>query len=58
MVFFGSKGVSESPGIKRAGGAERVPFLTAPNLAAETMCFACSTVSTCGQTIDAPASSA
>jgi hypothetical protein len=44
--------------MKRAGGAERVPLRIAPNLAAETMWRACSTVSTCGTTMDAPASSA
>jgi hypothetical protein len=57
-VLDGSRGVSERPGIRRAGGAERVPFRMAPYFAAETMCWACSTVSTWGQTIEAPASRA
>lgn len=54
----GSGPMSEIPGNKRTGGAERVPFLTAPNLAAEMMCLASSTVPTCGTMIEAPASRA
>ena len=54
----GSLPASLIPGIHRNGGADRVPFASTPNLAAETMCWACSTVSTCGTMIEAPASRA
>ena len=53
-----SMGMSVRPRTSRYGGAEREPLFLTPNLAAETMCFACSTVSTCGKTMLAPASSA
>lgn len=46
------------PGNKRKGGAERVPRFLVPYLADETACCASATVSTCGMTIEAPASRA
>lgn len=50
--------MSEIPGRNRPGGAERVPFSLAPNLAAEQTWRASETVSTCGTMMEAPASRA
>ena len=55
---LGSLGTAVMPGIRRKGGAERVPRFLAPYLAEETACRASATVSTCGMTIEAPASRA
>ena len=52
----GSIRTSVTPGTNRPGGAERLPPILAPYFTAATMCRACSTVSTCGTTILAPAS--
>lgn len=58
MLFAGLIGMSDSPGMRRKGGAERVPFCLEPNLAAETTWRASETVLTCGMMIEAPASRA
>jgi len=57
-VRLGSTGASEYPWIQRPGGAERVPLTALPNLAADTMWRASSTVETCGTMMEAPASRA
>ena len=58
MVRLGSLGAFETLGVRRKGGADRVPRFRVPNLAEETACWASATVLTCGMTTEAPASSA
>ncbi len=58
MVFDLFMGMAVTSGIKRKGGAERVPRCLVPNFAAEQQCCASATVLICGSTREAPASRA